>query len=38
MEKIIGSPMPNIPWQERDRSDNSPVWRHSENPIITKNP
>lgn len=36
MAKIIGSPTPNILWQERGKNDNSLVWRYSENPIITK--
>ena len=40
--KIIGSNVPNMPWQDRpaDKKDKSeiPVWRYSENPIIGRNP
>lgn len=39
--KIIGSNVPNMPWQDRpaDKKDKSeiPVWRYSENPIIGRN-
>ena len=36
--KIIGSSLPNIPWQERPEGGVGPVWRYSENPIIKRNP
>ncbi len=36
MAKIIGNNLPNIPWQEP--SDDSPVWRYSENPVIGRRP
>lgn len=36
MSRIIGKPLSNIPWQERDKNDDSLVWRYRENPIITK--
>lgn len=36
MAKIIGSPIPNIPWQDRGKDDDSLIWRYCENPIITK--
>ena len=36
--KIIGSELPNIPWQERPAGCTAPVWRYSENPIIGRNP
>lgn len=38
--KIIGSALPEMPWQERTKETNSdsPVWRYSENPIIGRNP
>ena len=40
--KIIGSNVPNMPWQDRpaDKKDKSeiPVWRYSENPIIGRKP
>ncbi len=34
MTKVIGSALPNIPWQERKEGDNAPVWRFEKNPII----
>ncbi|HIS68197.1 MAG TPA: glycoside hydrolase family 130 protein [Candidatus Gallacutalibacter stercoravium] len=34
MSKIIGRSLPNIPWQEKPKGDNAPVWRYSGNPII----
>ena len=37
--KIIGSPIANMPWQEKPRGIvNAPVWRYSDNPIIKRNP
>ena len=36
--KIIGEPLPNIPWQESPGTLNSPVWRYSGNPVIDRNP
>ena len=38
--KIIGSNVPNVPWQERpaDSKEWMPVWRYSDNPIIGRNP
>lgn len=36
MAKIIGSALPNIPWQEKPAGSNSPVWRYSANPIIPR--
>ncbi len=35
MAKIIGKPLPNIPWQERSAGDGSVVWRYDANPIIS---
>ncbi|RSK28338.1 glycosylase [Bacillus sp. HMF5848] len=35
---IIGEALPNIPWQEKPTNSVGPVWRHSENPIIDRNP
>jgi beta-1,4-mannooligosaccharide/beta-1,4-mannosyl-N-acetylglucosamine phosphorylase len=32
--RIIGSPLPNIPWQEKPKGWKLPVWRYEENPII----
>ncbi|WP_129724232.1 glycoside hydrolase family 130 protein [Xylanivirga thermophila] len=38
MSKIIGSILPNIPWQEKPIGLNQPIWRHKGNPIIGRNP
>lgn len=37
MSKIIGSSLPNIPWQEKPAGYEMPVWRYNENPIIQRN-
>lgn len=34
MAKIIGTPLPNIPWQEKGESKETPLWRYAQNPII----
>lgn len=34
MTKIIGNLLPNIPWQEKPKGYEMPVWRYSQNPII----
>lgn len=36
--KIIGEALPNIPWQDKPEGHSFPVWRHSDNPIIKRNP
>lgn len=36
--KIIGESLPNIPWQDKPEGTDFPVWRHSENPVIDRNP
>jgi beta-1,4-mannooligosaccharide/beta-1,4-mannosyl-N-acetylglucosamine phosphorylase len=33
---LIGSSLPNIPWQERPENSRYPVWRYSGNPIIPR--
>ena len=38
MAKIIGKPLANMPWEEREANSNDIVWRHSNNPIIGWNP
>lgn len=36
---VNGYNLPNIPWQEKPEGlSGAPVWRHSENPIIDRNP
>ncbi|MDR0947745.1 MAG: glycoside hydrolase family 130 protein [Ruminococcus sp.] len=38
MSKIInGTPLPNIPWQEKPTGETNHIWRYSENPIIKRN-
>lgn len=34
--KIMGSPLPNIPWEERPAGCDKPLWRYSANPIIPR--
>ena len=34
--KIIGSALPNIPWEDRPESSSVPLWRYSQNPIIKR--
>ncbi|MDQ0090297.1 beta-1,4-mannooligosaccharide/beta-1,4-mannosyl-N-acetylglucosamine phosphorylase [Paenibacillus anaericanus] len=36
--KIIGENLPNMPWQNKPESAVGPVWRHSDNPVINRNP
>ncbi len=36
MAKIIGSSIPNLPWEEKPENFRYPVWRYSGNPIITR--
>lgn len=34
--KIIGKELKNIPWEERPKGCNDPVWRYKKNPIINR--
>lgn len=34
--KLLGEPLPNIPWQDRPAGEDWPVWRYSQNPIIRR--
>lgn len=36
--KIVGSALPNIPWQNKPEGEESVLWRHTGNPIINWNP
>jgi len=36
--KMIGDPLPSIPWQEKPAGCTAPVWRFTENPIIKRAP
>jgi len=35
---IIADIIPNLPWEERPEGSSAPLWRHSANPIIGRNP
>ncbi len=37
MAKIIGEPLPNIPWQDKPENCKTSVWRYTNNPIIGRN-
>lgn len=34
MTKIIGTSLPNMPWQDKPAGEKMPVWRYDANPII----
>ena len=36
MAKIIGNPLPNIPWQDKPAGYDMPIWRYQNNPIISR--
>jgi beta-1,4-mannooligosaccharide/beta-1,4-mannosyl-N-acetylglucosamine phosphorylase len=36
--KIVGSPVPNLPWQPRPAGDADLVWRYDRNPVIGRRP
>jgi beta-1,4-mannooligosaccharide/beta-1,4-mannosyl-N-acetylglucosamine phosphorylase len=36
--QILGENLPNIPWQDKPQDHMGPVWRHSGNPIVKRNP
>ncbi len=36
MAKIIGSALPNIPWQNPPEQLHNPVWRYDQNPVISR--
>lgn len=35
---IIGENLSNIPWEDKPEGCSNPIWRHSNNPIIDRNP
>jgi len=37
MIRIIGSSLPNIPWQDKPADVSGPLWRYDKNPIIGRN-
>lgn len=37
MAKIIGKALPNMPWEDKPKGSDLPVWRYSNNPIIPRN-
>ena len=34
MSKVIGSAIPNLPWQDKPEGYSMPLWRYTGNPII----
>ena len=34
--KIVGSPLPNMPWEERPAGCKNVMWRYSANPVIPR--
>lgn len=34
---ILGSPLPNLPWEDRPTGSQSVLWRYSQNPVIQRN-
>jgi beta-1,4-mannooligosaccharide/beta-1,4-mannosyl-N-acetylglucosamine phosphorylase len=34
--RIVGTALPNLPWEHRPESSSAPVWRYSRNPIIPR--
>lgn len=38
MAKILGSPLSNIPWEDRPHDCSAPMWRFSGNPITKRDP
>ncbi len=36
--KIVGKPLPNIPWQPRAAGDSDLLWRYDQNPVIGRRP
>lgn len=36
--KMIADNLPNIPWEDKPEGYHAPVWRHSQNPVIDRNP
>ncbi|MFV0504456.1 MAG: glycoside hydrolase family 130 protein [Lachnospirales bacterium] len=37
MTKIMGNPLPNIPWQEKPKDCKEVIWRYQNNPVIKRN-
>lgn len=35
MTKLLTDSLPNIPWQDRPADAHGPIWRYSQNPLIT---
>ncbi len=36
--RIVGDSLPEMPWQDKPEGSEAPVWRHTENPVIGRNP
>ncbi|MBL8065687.1 MAG: glycoside hydrolase family 130 protein [Chthonomonadaceae bacterium] len=35
--RLTGQPLPNIPWEAKPEGCVTPVWRHSNNPVVCRN-
>lgn len=35
---IVGEALPNMPWEDKPEGTEGPVWRHSANPVVPRNP
>ncbi|AUS29142.1 glycoside hydrolase family 130 protein [Paenibacillus polymyxa] len=36
--RIVGDSLSKMPWQDKPEGSEAPVWRHTENPVIGRNP
>ena len=34
--KIVGAPLPNMPWEDRPEGSKEVLWRYSKNPVIPR--
>ena len=35
--RIVGAPLPDMPWEDRPEGSKEVVWRYSKNPVIPRN-
>ena len=35
---MVGDALPNMPWEDKPEGTEGPVWRHSANPVVPRNP
>ena len=34
--KIVGAPLPDMPWEDRPEGSKEVLWRYSKNPVIPR--